>query len=136
MIPADCRVLVAKDLFVAQSAMTGESLPVEKYAIQKDQDAINPLDLENILFMGTNVVSGSATAVVLTTGGQTYFGALAKRITASEQVTTSFQLGVNKVSWLLIRFMAVMAPLFYLLMVLPKATGQKRVSLHFQLLSG
>lgn len=111
MIPADCRVLVAKDLFVAQSAMTGESLPVEKYAIQKDQDAINPLDLENILFMGTNVVSGSATAVVLTTGGQTYFGALAKRITASEQVTTSFQLGVNKVSWLLIRFMAVMAPI-------------------------
>jgi Mg2+-importing ATPase len=111
MIPADCRVLSAKDLFVAQAAMTGESMPVEKFAVQRDAKAINPLELDNILFMGTNVVSGSATAVVLGTGNHTYFGALASRVTATERAPTAFQSGVNKVSWLLIRFMFVMAPL-------------------------
>ncbi|MFA5979995.1 MAG: magnesium-translocating P-type ATPase [Pseudomonas sp.] len=111
MIPADCRVLNAKDLFVSQAAMTGESMPVEKFAQQKDAKTRNPLDLENILFMGTNVVSGAATAVILTTGNSTYFGALAQRVTATDRATTSFQQGVNKVSWLLIRFMFVMAPL-------------------------
>jgi Mg2+-importing ATPase len=111
MIPADCRVLSAKDLFVAQAAMTGESMPVEKFATQRDTTAINPLELDNILFMGTNVVSGSATAVVLATGNNTYFGALASRVTATDRAPTSFQMGVNKVSWLLIRFMFVMAPL-------------------------
>ena len=115
MIPADCRVLTAKDLFVAQAAMTGESMPVEKSAVQADAQAINPLDLNNILFMGTNVVSGSATAVVLTTGNHTYFGALAHRVTATDQTPSAFQSGVNKVSWLLIRFMAVMVPLVLLL---------------------
>ena len=111
MIPADCRVLSAKDLFVSQAAMTGESMPVEKFAQQQDAKTRNPLDLENILFMGTNVVSGAATAVILTTGNSTYFGALAQRVTATDRATTSFQHGVNKVSWLLIRFMFVMAPL-------------------------
>lgn len=111
MIPADCRVLSAKDLFVSQAAMTGESMPVEKFALQQDAHTRNPLDLENILFMGTNVVSGAATAVILATGNSTYFGALAQRVTATDRATTSFQHGVNKVSWLLIRFMFVMAPL-------------------------
>ena len=111
MIPADCRLLTAKDLFVSQSAMTGESMPVEKFAAQRDAKAINPLELDNILFMGTNVVSGSATAVVLGTGNNTYFGALASRVTATDRAPTSFQSGVNKVSWLLIRFMFVMSPL-------------------------
>jgi len=111
MIPADCRVITAKDLFVAQAAMTGESMPVEKFAVQRDAKAINPLELDNILFMGTNVVSGSATAVVLGTGNGTYFGALASRVTATDRAPTAFQSGVNKVSWLLIRFMFVMAPL-------------------------
>ncbi|WLH75803.1 magnesium-translocating P-type ATPase [Pseudomonas fluorescens] len=111
MIPADCRVLSAKDLFVSQAAMTGESMPVEKFVHQHDSQALNPLDLENILFMGTNVVSGAATAIVLATGNSTYFGALAQRVTATDRATTSFQHGVNKVSWLLIRFMFVMAPL-------------------------
>lgn len=111
MIPADCRVLTAKDLFVAQAAMTGESMPVEKFATQRDVNAISPLELENILFMGTNVVSGSATVVVLSTGNHTYFGALASRVTAADHAPTSFQSGVNKVSWLLIRFMFVMSPL-------------------------
>ncbi|CAM5439053.1 magnesium-translocating P-type ATPase [Pseudomonas fragi] len=111
MIPADCRVLSAKDLFVSQAAMTGESMPVEKFAHQFDSQTSNPLELDNILFMGTNVVSGAATAVVLTTGNNTYFGALAQRVGVTDRGETSFQSGVNKVSWLLIRFMFVMAPL-------------------------
>ena len=111
MIPADCRVLTAKDLFVSQAAMTGESLPVEKFVQQKEADTTNPLELENILFMGTNVVSGAATAVVVSTGNLTYFGALAQRVTATDRAPTQFQAGVNKVAWLLIRFMFVMSPL-------------------------
>ncbi|WP_133752021.1 magnesium-translocating P-type ATPase [Pseudomonas sp. LP_7_YM] len=111
MIPADCRVLSAKDLFVSQAAMTGESMPVEKFARRQEADTGNPLDLENILFMGTNVVSGAATGVILATGNHTYFGALAQRVSATDRAPTSFQAGVNKVSWLLIRFMFVMAPL-------------------------
>ncbi|NVO04607.1 MAG: magnesium-translocating P-type ATPase, partial [Rhodoferax sp.] len=113
MIPADCRVVAAKDLFVSQAAMTGESLPVEKFVHQKDVHTSNPLELENILFMGTNVVSGSATAVVITTGNNTYFGALAQRVTATDRMPTAFQAGVNKVAWLLIRFMFVMTPLVF-----------------------
>ncbi|RCX10200.1 magnesium-translocating P-type ATPase [Extensimonas vulgaris] len=115
MIPADCRILSAKDLFVSQAAMTGESLPVEKFATLRSTDVGNPLELENIVFMGTNVVSGSATAVVVHTGGRTYFGALAQRVTATSQAPTQFQAGVNKVAWLLIRFMFVMSPLVLLI---------------------
>ena len=111
MIPADCRILTAKDLFVSQAAMTGESMPVEKYAAAHTSDINSPLELDNLLFMGTNVVSGTARAVVMSTGIQTYFGALAHRVTATDYAVTSFQLGVNKVSWLLIRFMLVMAPI-------------------------
>lgn len=111
MIPADLRLLSAKDLFVSQAAMTGESLPVEKFVQQRDAATMNPLELDNILFMGTNVVSGSASAMVAATGNRTYFGALAQRVTATDRTPTAFQAGVNKVSWLLIRFMFVMVPL-------------------------
>ncbi|MCX7173541.1 MAG: magnesium-translocating P-type ATPase [Proteobacteria bacterium] len=111
MIPADCRLLAAKDLFVSQAAMTGESLPVEKFARLRNPDASNPFEFDNILFMGTNVVSGSATAIVVATGNRTYFGAIAQRVTGTDRVTTQFQAGVNKVAWLLIRFMLVMSPL-------------------------
>lgn len=111
MIPADGRVLSAKDLFVSQAAMTGESMPVEKVPRRQGSDSLNPLDLDNIVFMGTNVVSGTAMAVILTTGNSTYFGALAQRVGATDRAPNSFQTGVNKVSWLLIRFMFVMAPL-------------------------
>ena len=113
MIPADCRLLTAKDLFVAQAAMTGESMPVEKFVQQRNVSAISPLELDNILFMGTNVVSGSATALVFGTGHGTYFGTLANRVTVTARAPTSFQSGVNKVSWLLIRFMFVMSPLVF-----------------------
>lgn len=115
MIPADCRILTAKDLFVSQAAMTGESMPVEKFAIPNTSDIDSPLELDNLLFMGTNIVSGTARAVVISTGIQTYFGALAHRVTATDHAVTSFQLGVNKVSWLLIRFMLVMAPVVLLI---------------------
>ncbi len=111
MISGDCRILSAKDLFVSQAAMTGESMPVEKYALQHSMDVNSPLELDNLVFMGTNVVSGTAKAVVLNTGIQTYFGALANRVTATDRSVTSFQLGVNKISWLLIRFMLIMAPI-------------------------
>ena len=111
MIPADCRVLTAKDLFVAQAAMTGESMPVEKFALPNDAQAINPLELDNLLFMGTNVVSGAATALVIHTGKRTYFGALASLVSVTDRAPTAFQAGVNQVNWLLIRFMLVMVPL-------------------------
>src|SRR6202165_1948034 len=115
MVPADCRALSAKDLFVSQAAMTGESLPVEKFSVLRNTAGANPCELENIAFMGTIVVSGSATAVVVDTGDRTYFGAIAARVTATDRETTNFQTGVNKVSWLLIRFMLVMAPLVLLI---------------------
>ena len=115
MIPADCRLLTAKDLFVSQSAMTGESLPVEKMAELADGHGKNPMDLPNLLFMGTNVISGAATALVLATGNRTYFGAIATRVTATERTPTAFEAGVNSVSWLLIRFALVMAPLVFLI---------------------
>lgn len=114
MIPADCRVLTAKDLFVAQAAMTGESLPVEKFAHPGDGLA-GLLEQHNLLFMGTNVVSGTATAIVLATGNRTYFGTLAQRSTATDRAPTAFQAGVNSVSWLLIRFALVMVPFVLLI---------------------
>ena len=113
MIPADCRILSAKDLFVSQAAMTGESLPVEKFASPKSAQTNNPLEFENLAFMGTNVVSGTATAIAISTGDSTYFGVLAKGLTTANQEPTQFQMGVNKVAWLLIRFMMVMTPLVF-----------------------
>ncbi len=120
MIPADCRVLTARDLFIAQSAMTGESLPVEKFVATTHPGgapaaAGGPLDQCNLVFMGTNVVSGTATALVLATGGRTYFGTLAAHASATEAGPNAFQAGVNSVSWLLIRFAAVMVPIVFLL---------------------
>lgn len=120
MIPADLRVLAAKDLFVSQASMTGESLPVEKFDAPHSEAAATAPELENILLMGTNVVSGSALAVTLATGDRTYFGAMAQRVTAVDPAPTAFQAGVNRVSWLLIRFMMVMAPLVLLVNGLTK----------------
>ena len=111
MIPADVRVLDAKDLFISQSGLTGESEPVEKTpsrSVQKDSIT----DYTNIAFMGSNVISGSATAVVVSTGDCTLFGSMASAI-AGEAVETSFTKGVNAVSWVLIRFMLVMVPLVF-----------------------
>ncbi|SHK39786.1 magnesium-translocating P-type ATPase [Hespellia stercorisuis] len=108
MIPADVRILEAKDLFISQSSLTGESEPVEKLAnISEPYDSIT--DYQNIAFMGSNVISGSATAVIVCTGDHTLFGAMASAV-AGEAVETSFTKGVNAVSWVLIRFMLVMVP--------------------------
>ncbi|HEY2383159.1 MAG TPA: magnesium-translocating P-type ATPase [Terriglobia bacterium] len=125
MIPADVRLLTSKDLFISQAVLTGESIPVEKYdtlgaLVQKsagdgiDQVA-SPLELGNVGFMGTNVVSGSATAIVVATGDDTYFGSMAKEIVGRRRALTSFDIGINKVSWLLIRFMFVMVPIVFLI---------------------
>ena len=119
MIPADLRLLSARDLFVGQAALTGESLPVEKRALTLTA-AGSALELDNLCFMGTNVVSGAATAVVIGTGVGTYFGSLAERVTRVTEEPNAFQQGVNKVSWLLIRFMLVMAPLVLLINGLTK----------------
>ncbi|MCL1788209.1 MAG: magnesium-translocating P-type ATPase, partial [Defluviitaleaceae bacterium] len=108
MIPADMRILQAKDLFVSQAALTGESAPVEKTAdAAKSNHALT--EMPNLAFMGTNVISGSATGVVVATGNDTIFGDMAKSISA-KPVQTSFEKGLNSISWLLIRFMLVMVP--------------------------
>ena len=113
MIPADCRILAARDLFIAQAAITGESLPVEKFADRRG-DSVEPLEQNNLVFMGTNVVSGSATALVIATGNGTWFGTLAAKVTATDPAPTAFETGINGVSWLLIRFALVMVPLVLL----------------------
>jgi len=115
MVPSDCRVILSKDLFVSESMLTGEALPVEKnYLPIRDAKEKQAIELSNICFMGTNVVSGSATAVIVTTGNYTYFGSISKSITG-ERPETSFDKGINKVSFLLIRFMLVMVPLIFLI---------------------
>lgn len=124
MIPADVRLLTSKDLFVSQAVLTGESLPIEKYdtlggIVEKRADIIvhdqvSFLDTPTICFMGTNIVSGTATAVVVATGDRTYFGSLAKNI-VGKKALTSFDKGVNNVSWLLIGFMSVMVPIVFLI---------------------
>ena len=111
MIPADVRIIDAKDLFVSQASLTGESEPIEKTGhISTSKETIT--DYTNIAFMGSNVISGSATAVVVCTGNHTLFGSMASAI-AGEAVETSFTKGVNAVSWVLIKFMFVMVPLVF-----------------------
>lgn len=111
MLPADVRILDAKDLFVSQASLTGESEPIEKIPmVNETRDAIT--DYTNIAFMGSNVISGSASAVVVTVGDHTLFGSMASEV-AHEGVETSFSKGVNAVSWVLIRFMLVMVPLVF-----------------------
>jgi Mg2+-importing ATPase len=115
MVPADLRLLSAKDLFISQAILTGESLPVEKTAIEhvaKTEANSEPLDLPTVCYMGTNVVSGSATAVVVATGPRSYLGSLARTLTG-QRAETSFDRGVKSVSWLLIRIMAVMVPVVF-----------------------
>ncbi len=119
MVPADVRVLSAKDLFLNQSALTGESLPVERKADATSADVQNPLELPNICFLGSNVESGTATAVVIHTGDKTYFGSLAASIVGQRQLT-SFDKGVNKFTWLMIGFIAVMVPAVFLINGLSK----------------
>jgi Mg2+-importing ATPase len=118
MIPADLRLLDTKDLFVNQSALTGEAMPAEKFAHPCDQ-AANPFDLPNICFMGANVVSGYATGAIIRTGKATFFGQLADEI-AGRRMPTAFDRGIDRFTWLMIRFMIVMVPAVFLINGLTK----------------
>lgn len=125
MLPADVRLIESKDLFISQAVLTGESIPVEKYDTlsditaktvddqNSDNETDSPLEQSSLCFMGTNVVSGTAKAIVVATGEQTYFGSLAKSIVGT-RAQTAFDRGVNSVSWLLIRFMMIMVPIVFL----------------------
>ncbi len=111
MVPADVRILEAKDLFISQASLTGESEPVEKTpCVSGEKDSIT--DYADIAFMGSSVVSGSASAVAVCVGDGTLFGSMASAV-AGEAAETSFTKGVNAVSWVLIRFMLVMVPLVF-----------------------
>jgi Mg2+-importing ATPase len=115
LIPADLRIISCKDLFISQSSLTGESEPIEKFPENRgDIHEKGIADLDNILLMGTIVVSGSATAITLATGNETYFGAIAKSI-SEDKGETSFEKGVKSVSYLLIRFMLIMVPIVFLI---------------------
>lgn len=119
MIPADLRVLSAKDLFVNQASLTGEAMPAEKHARARSEPATGIEDLDNICFMGTTVVSGTATGVIALTGRRAYFGHVASVI-AGQRTLTSFDRGINRFAWLMIRFILVMAPLVFLINGLTK----------------
>ncbi|WP_244111970.1 magnesium-translocating P-type ATPase [Burkholderia diffusa] len=120
MVPADIRLVAAKDLFINEAALTGEALPAEKFAHVNAQDIADPLDLPNICFMGTNIVSGAGTGVVILTGGETFFGHVANTI-ARQRDLTSFDKGVNRFVWLMICVIAVMVPLVFLINGLTKS---------------
>jgi len=116
MLPADVRLISSKELLVSQSALTGEAMPVEKFdTLQNGQSTTNNVfEMKNLCFMGTNVLNGTATALIVATGNDTYFGSMAKTLSGYRPLT-SFDLGINKVTWLLIRFMCVMVPLVFLI---------------------
>ena len=119
MIPADLRLLDSKDLFVNQSALSGEAMPAEKSAHACERPIDDPFDLPNTCFMGSNVVSGYATGVILHTGGETFFGQLADEV-AGRDAETAFDRGVTRFTWLMIRFILVMGPLVFVINGLTK----------------
>ncbi len=128
MIPGDVRILHAKDLFVNQGTLTGESLPVEKYDLETHPTATtttasipttSPFELTSIAFQGTSVESGSAKAVVLATGKETYLGGLAESISEAAP-PTAFDRGISRFTWLMLRFMAIMVPLVFVINGLTK----------------
>ena len=114
MIPADLRIVEAKDLYVGQSSLTGESDSVKKTVnLENNEEIESILDLENICFMGTNVISGSAKGIVIKIGDSTYFGKIAKNI-SQDKPKTSFQKGIENISKMLIKFMIVIIPVVFL----------------------
>lgn len=119
MIPADLRIASCKDLFVIQSSLTGESLPVEKFDAKEDAGSKPVLELKNTCFLGTSVESGTATGIIVETGFRTYLGGMARAI-VGQKVPTSFDKGVARFTWLMIRFMLVMVPLVFLINGLTK----------------
>jgi Mg2+-importing ATPase len=114
MVPADVRLLAAKDLFVAQSSLTGESLPVEKFEAERTGGAGLPIEFTNVAFLGTNVESGSASALVVATGRSTYLGGMAEKL-AEPPPPTAFDKGISRFTWLMLRFMGLMVPLVFVI---------------------
>lgn len=119
MIPADLRLIISKDLFVSQSSMTGESLHVEKSSTEDHSKANDLPSLKNICFMGSNVVSGAATAVVIKTGTETYLGSIAKSV-VGQRIQTSFDKGINRFTALMLRYMLIMVPCVFVINGLTK----------------
>jgi Mg2+-importing ATPase len=119
MIPADVRIVTAKDLFVTQSSLTGESFPVEKFEVEKNAATTAPIDLTSIAFLGTSVESGSATAVVIATGRETFLGGMAHSL-SEEPTLTAFDEGIAQFTWLMLRFIFTMVPLVFVINGLTK----------------
>jgi len=119
MVPADLRIVSSKDIFVIQSSLTGESLPVEKFDTKEEAGARPVLELKNTCFLGTSVESGTATGVIVETGFRTYLGGMAQAI-VGQKVQTSFDQGVARFTWLMIYFMSVMVPLVFFINGLTK----------------
>ena len=119
LVPADLRLTVTKDFFVSQSALTGESMPVEKNAGASPAGTKAALELPNACFQGTNVLSGSARGLVINTGARTYFGAITRKL-AGQRSKTSFDKGISGFTWLMIRFMVVMVAIVFLIIGITK----------------
>ena len=119
MVPADVRIVRAKDLFVTQGSFTGESYPVEKFEFEKKSGSTIPTDLTSIAFLGTSVESGSGTAVAIATGSDTYLGGMAEAI-SEETAETAFDKGIARFTWLMLRFTLVMVPLVFVINGLSK----------------
>lgn len=114
MLPGDVRFLTAKDAFISQSALTGESAPVEKFGDRLPGEGDSLTDCPDLGFMGTNVVSGSATALVLETGNCTYLGSMSRSL-SGDKAKNSFEKGVDSVSRLLLQFMFILVPTIFLI---------------------
>ena len=119
MIPADVRIVGAKDLFVIQGSLTGESFPVEKFELDAGASAKSPLELANLAFLGTSVESGTAMVAVVATGRRTYLGSMAESL-AAQPAETAFDKGVARFTWLMLRFIMVMVPLVFIINGLTK----------------
>ncbi len=120
MIPGDVRVLNAKDLFIIQATLTGESLPVEKFDTRETRDNISPLECANLCFLGTSVESGTAQAVVVETGPRTYLGGIASSM-SQQLVETNFDKGIKRFTYLMLTFMMVMVPAVFFINALSKS---------------
>ena len=119
MIPADVRILNAKDLFVTQGSLTGESFPVEKFEVERNHTTKVAVELSSIAFLGTSVESGSALGIVVATGKDTYLGGMAQSIMEQPE-ETAFDKGIASFTWLMLRFVLMMVPLVFVINGLTK----------------
>jgi Mg2+-importing ATPase len=119
IIPADLRLVTAKDFFVSQSSLTGESMPVEKMTGPSDISGRGVIELQNACFQGSNVLSGAAHGVVVNTGLRTHFGSISAKL-SGERVQTSFDRGIAAFTWLMIKFMIIMVVVVFVVVGLTK----------------